>query len=70
MLNLLVEKFKNDIASDDRHMASLLDEGARPDEDDEDDQELDSDAKEAVLDALEDMKERILKGESLLDHLN
>jgi predicted DNA-binding WGR domain protein len=70
LLNLLVEKFKDDIASDDRFIADQLDEGVMADEDEEEDPEdEDDDAQEAnrqgVLDSMEAMKERLLKGESL-----
>jgi hypothetical protein len=69
LLNLLVERFKDDIASDDRFIARRLDEGILPDEDEEEDHDDEDDVQEAsrqgILDAMEGLKERLLKGESL-----
>jgi predicted DNA-binding WGR domain protein len=68
LVKLLVERFKDDIASDDRFIADQLDDGGMPDEDEEDDKDEDNDVQEAsrqaMLDAMEEYKERLLKGES------
>jgi predicted DNA-binding WGR domain protein len=70
LVKLLVEKFKDDIASDDQFIARELDDGVTPDEDEpEDDDNEDDDVDEAspqgIRDAMEEIKERVLKGESL-----
>ncbi len=67
LLKLLVKKFKDDIASDDRFIASQIDEGVMPDEDEEEeeDDEVPEASREALLDAMEEIKERLVKGESL-----
>ena len=69
LLKLLVERFKDDIASDDRFVARRLDEGVVADEDEEEDNDDADDvpeaSRQAMLDAMEGIKERLLKGESL-----
>jgi predicted DNA-binding WGR domain protein len=66
LVNLVVEKFKDDIAADDRFVAGQLGDGAMPDEDDEeDDDDVDEASRQRILDAMEDIKERVLDGESL-----
>src|SRR5262249_23117349 len=69
LLNLLVEKFKDDIASDDRVIADRLDEGIMPDADEEEDHDNEDDSvqeasRQGILDSMEVMKDRLLKGES------
>jgi hypothetical protein len=68
LVKLLVEKFKDDIASDDRFIADQLDDGVMPDEDEPEDRDDNSDSeasRQGMLDAMEGIKERLLKGESL-----
>jgi predicted DNA-binding WGR domain protein len=70
LLNLLVEKFKFDIASDDRFVADRLGEGVLPDADEEENQgnedsNVSEEGRRGMLDAVEGIKERLLKGESL-----
>jgi predicted DNA-binding WGR domain protein len=65
LLNLLVEKFKHDIACDDQFIADQLDDGVMPDEDEPDDDDTDSEAsRQALVVAMEEIKERVLQGES------
>jgi predicted DNA-binding WGR domain protein len=66
LLNLLVEKFKDDLASDDRYIARQLEEGVRLDEDDHDEGDAISEAsREGIRAAIEGVQERLQKGESL-----
>ncbi len=70
LVNLLVEKFKDDIAADDRFIANQLDEGVMPDEDVQENEENEDDdvaeaSRQGILDSMEEMKERRLKGKSL-----
>jgi predicted DNA-binding WGR domain protein len=63
LVNLLVERFKDDIARDDRFIARQLDEGVMPDEEEQEDDDLEDDEanREGILDAMEGIKERLLK---------
>jgi hypothetical protein len=70
LVSLLVEKFKDDIASDDQFIARRLDEGIMPDEDEPEDHDNEDDdvqeaSRQGILDSVEGVKDRLLKGDSL-----